>query len=69
QCVATLDLDDTSDAGAVAATLRANGIVYTEPYLKLGRNRLRVAPFSALDPYDVAKLVRSLAFVVGALRG
>ena len=69
QVVATIDLDDAIDAKAVAATLRANGIVDTEPYRKLGRNQLRVATFTAIDPDDVAKLVRAIDFVVDALRG
>ncbi|MBT1541306.1 phosphoserine transaminase [Curtobacterium flaccumfaciens pv. flaccumfaciens] len=68
QVVATIDLDDSIDAKAVAATLRANGIVDTEPYRKLGRNQLRVATFTAIDPDDVAKLVRAIDFTVDALR-
>ena len=38
----------------MAATLRANGIVDTEPYRKLGRNQLRIGMFPAIDPADVA---------------
>ena len=38
------------NAAAVAATLRANGIVDTEPYRKLGRNQLRVAMFRRSNP-------------------
>ena len=68
QVVATIDLDDSIDAKAVAATLRANGIVDTEPYRKLGRNQLRVATFTAIDPDDVAKLVRAIDFTIDALR-
>ncbi len=67
QVVATIDLDDAIDAGAVAATLRANGIVDTEPYRKLGRNQLRIATFTAIEPDDVAQLVRAIDFVVGEL--
>ncbi len=48
--VGTIDFDDEVDAAAVAATLRANGIVDVEPYRKLGRNQLRVAMFPATDP-------------------
>ena len=50
----TIDFDDSVDAAAVAAVLRANGIVDTEPYRKLGRNQLRIAMFPAIDPEDVA---------------
>ncbi|HEY0258718.1 MAG TPA: phosphoserine transaminase, partial [Lacisediminihabitans sp.] len=57
QVVATIDFADTIDAAAVAKTLRANGIVDTEPYRKLGRNQLRVATFAAIEPDDVRKLV------------
>jgi phosphoserine aminotransferase len=38
--VATIDIDDTVvDANVVAAVLRANGIVDTDSYRKLGRNQ------------------------------
>ena len=54
--VGTIDFDDAVDAAAVAATLRANGIVDTEPYRKLGRNQLRIGMFPAVEPDDVAAL-------------
>ena len=38
--------------------LRANGIVDTEPYRKLGRNQLRVGMFPAVDPDDVSRAHR-----------
>ena len=66
--VGTIDLDDSVDAAAVAATLRANGIVDTEPYRKLGRNQLRIAMFPAIDPADVEALTGCIDFVVGQLR-
>lgn len=50
QVVGTIDFDDAVDASAVAKALRANGIVDTEPYRKLGRNQLRVAMFPAIEP-------------------
>ncbi len=65
--VGTIDLDESVDAAAVAATLRANGIVDTEPYRKLGRNQLRIAMFPAIDPADVAALTGCIDFVVGQL--
>jgi phosphoserine aminotransferase len=67
QVVVTIDFDDAIDAAAVAKTLRANGIVDTEPYRKLGRNQLRVATFTAIEPDDVRKLIGSIEFVVGQL--
>ncbi|GAA4267820.1 phosphoserine transaminase [Frondihabitans peucedani] len=67
QVVATIDFADHIDAAAVAKTLRANGIVDTEPYRKLGRNQLRVATFTAIEPDDVRQLIRSIEFVVGEL--
>jgi len=67
QVVVTIDFDDTIDASAISKTLRANGIVDTEPYRKLGRNQLRVATFTATDPEDVKKLVASIEHVVGHL--
>ena len=67
QVVVTIDFDDAIDAAVVAKTLRANGIVDTEPYRKLGRNQLRVATFTAIDPDDIRQLTRSIEFVVDAL--
>ncbi len=64
QVVVTMDFDDSIDAAAVAKTLRANGVVDTEPYRKLGRNQLRVATFTAIEPDDVRALVRCIEFVV-----
>jgi phosphoserine aminotransferase len=61
---ATIDFDDTVDAKHLAATLRANGIVDTEPYRKLGRNQLRIALFPAIEPDDVAILTRAIDFVI-----
>ncbi len=62
--IGTIDLDDSIDATAVAATLRANGIVDTEPYRKLGRNQLRIAMYPAIDPADVEALTACVDFVV-----
>ena len=65
--VGTVDLDASIDAKAVTKVLRANGIVDTEPYRRLGRNQLRIAMFPAVDPDDVATLTRAVDYVVGAL--
>jgi phosphoserine aminotransferase len=65
--VGTIDFDDSIDASAVAKALRANGIVDTEPYRKLGRNQLRIAMFPSVDPADVAALTRCIDHVVGVL--
>jgi len=67
QVVGTIDFDDEVDAAAVAAVLRANGIVDTEPYRKLGRNQLRVAMFPAIDPDDITALTRCVDWVVERL--
>jgi phosphoserine aminotransferase len=67
QVVGTIDFADSVDAAAVAKTLRANGIVDTEPYRKLGRNQLRVAMFPAVDPEDVSALTRCVDWVVERL--
>ena len=64
QVVVTIDFDESVDAAAVASTLRANGIVDTEPYRKLGRNQLRVATFAAVDPDDVRTLTGALDWVI-----
>lgn len=62
--VVTIDFDDKVDAAEIAKTLRANGIVDTEPYRKLGRNQLRVATFVSIEPDDVRQLVRSIDFTL-----
>jgi phosphoserine aminotransferase len=64
QVVGTVDFSDDVDAAAVAKELRANGIVDTEPYRKLGRNQLRIAMFPAVDPDDVSALVACVDWVV-----
>ena len=65
--VGTIDLDGVA-ASDINAALRANGIVDTDSYRKLGRNQLRVGMFPAVDPDDVARLTASIDHVVGALR-
>ena len=67
QVVGTIDFTDEVDAAAVAKVLRANGIVDTEPYRKLGRNQLRVAMFPAVDPDDVSALTACVDWVVERL--
>lgn len=62
--VATIDFDDSIDASAIAKTLRANGIVDTEPYRKLGRNQLRVATFVSIEPDDIRQLTRAIDYVL-----
>ncbi|OLT10744.1 phosphoserine aminotransferase [Pseudonocardia sp. CNS-139] len=64
QVVGTIDFADTVDAAAVAKVLRANGIVDTEPYRKLGRNQLRIGMFPAVDPADVTALTACIDWVV-----
>ena len=65
--IGTIDLDDRVDAATVSKVLRANGIVDTEAYRKLGRNQVRIAMFPAIDPEDVAQLTRCIDHVVAAL--
>jgi phosphoserine aminotransferase len=67
QVVGTIDFTDEVDAAAVAKVLRANGIVDTEPYRKLGRNQLRVAMFPAVDPADVEALTKCIDHVIERL--
>jgi phosphoserine aminotransferase len=67
QVVGTIDFADGIDAAAIAKVLRANGIVDTEPYRKLGRNQLRVAMFPAVDPADVEALTASIDYVIERL--
>lgn len=65
--VGTIDFVDSVDAATVAKTLRANGIVDTEPYRKLGRNQLRIAMFPAIEPADVEALTACIDYVVERL--
>jgi phosphoserine aminotransferase len=65
--VATIDFADGVDAAAVAKALRANGVVDTEPYRKLGRNQLRVALYPTVDPSDVTALTECIDYVVDRL--
>jgi phosphoserine aminotransferase len=62
--VGTIDFDEEVDAAALAATLRENGIVDTEPYRKLGRNQLRIGMFPGIDPADVEALTACIDWVV-----
>jgi len=65
--VATIDFDDSVDAGTLSKILRQNGIVDTESYRKLGRNQLRIAMFPAIEPSDLATLTRAIDWVAGSL--
>jgi phosphoserine aminotransferase len=62
--VATVDLDPSVEAAAVSRALRANGIVDTESYRKLGRNQLRIAMFPAIEPEDLDRLTRAVDWLV-----
>jgi phosphoserine aminotransferase len=65
--VGTIDLDDAIDAGTVSKVLRANGVVDTDAYRKLGRNQLRIGMFPAVEPDDVRALTACVEHVVSAL--
>ncbi len=67
QVIGTIDFADEIDASAIAKVLRANGIVDTEPYRKLGRNQLRIAMFPAIDPADVEALTACVDYVIEKL--
>jgi phosphoserine aminotransferase len=62
--VGTIDLDGTLDATKLNAALRANGIVDTDSYRKLGRNQLRIGMFPAIDPADVEALTACIDHLV-----
>lgn len=62
--IGTINFDETVDAARVAEVLRANGVVDTEPYRKLGQNQLRIGMYPAVDPADVEALTRSIDYVV-----
>ncbi len=65
--VATIDIDGV-DANQISAILRANGVVDTDSYRKLGRNQIRVGMFPAIDPADISALTACIDVVVDHLR-
>jgi phosphoserine aminotransferase len=67
QVVGTIDFADKIDATALAAALRANGIVDTESYRKLGRSQLRIGMFPSVDPADVQALTACIDYVAERL--
>jgi phosphoserine aminotransferase len=62
--VGTIDFSSDIDAATISATLRANGIVDTEPYRALGRNQLRVGMYPAVEPDDVSALTACVDYVI-----
>lgn len=62
--VGTIDFSDDVDAAQIAKILRANGILDTEPYRKLGRNQLRIGMFPAIEPEDIKKLTGAIDFIL-----
>jgi phosphoserine aminotransferase len=65
--VGTINFDDAIDATKIAAILRANSIVDTEPYRKLGKNQLRIGMFPSVDPSDVLALTQCIDFIVESI--
>ncbi|WP_304325183.1 phosphoserine transaminase [Corynebacterium frankenforstense] len=64
--VCTVDFDESVDAAEVAKVLRANGILDTESYRKLGRNQLRIGAFPAIEKDNMVTLTRALDAVLDA---
>ncbi len=65
--VATIDFNDEISASDVSKILRANGILDTESYRKLGRNQIRIATFPTTDPEDIEALTACIDYVVSAI--
>ena len=65
--VVTIDFADHIQASALTAALRANGIVDTDSYRKLGRNQLRIGTFPAVEPADVEALTACIDYVLERL--
>jgi phosphoserine aminotransferase len=65
--VGTIDLDESIPAPTVSQVLRANGVVDTDSYRKLGRNQIRIGMFPAVDPTDVAALTACIDHIVDRL--
>jgi phosphoserine aminotransferase len=54
-------------ADDVCVALRANGVVDTDSYHKLGRNQIRVGMFPSVDPSDVEALTACVDNVIEQL--
>ena len=65
--VGTINFDESIDALEIAKILRANGIVDTDPYRKLGKNQLRIGMFPAVEPADIDALTASIEYVVSQM--
>lgn len=65
--IVTIDVDDSIDATELTSILRANDIVDTEPYRKLGRNQVRIATFVGVELDDLARLTASIDYVLERL--
>jgi len=66
--VGTINFDESIDALEIAKILRANGIVDTDPYRKLGKNQLRIGMFPAIEPSDIDALTACIDYVVAELK-
>jgi phosphoserine aminotransferase len=67
QVVVTIDFADPVEATVLSAVLRANGIVDTDSYRKLGRNQLRIGTFPSVEPADVEALTACIDYVLDRL--
>ncbi len=67
QVVVTIDFEESVEATALSKALRANGIVDTDSYRKLGRNQLRIGTFPAVEPADVEALTACIDYVLERL--
>ena len=65
--VGTIDFAPEVPAGRLAAALRANGILDTEPYRGLARNQLRIGMYPAVDPDDISALTSCIDWLVPRL--
>jgi phosphoserine aminotransferase len=65
--VGTINFEESIDALEIAKILRANGIVDTDPYRKLGKNQLRIGMFPAVEPADIDALTASIEYVVSQM--
>lgn len=62
--ICTIDFEESIDASQISQTLRQAGVVDIEPYRKLGKNQLRIATFTAIEPDDISALLRCIDYVV-----
>jgi phosphoserine aminotransferase len=62
--VAVINFIDSIDANDISAILRANGIVDTDSYKKIGKNQIRIGAFPSVELSDIQALTNCVDWIV-----